>query len=87
MLSVLRAFWHVFLICVEYVSFVSSVSPRILGVCVVGSCVLFMVSIGVWLYCAGSGVNSVAVVFVALSLRLLAMVQLCMLLRCGCMLF
>lgn len=75
MLSVLRAFVQLFLMCSAYVSFVSKVRPKIFGLCVKGSAVLSICSEGVVLYSAGSGVNSVVVVFVAFRVRLLVRVQ------------
>ena len=65
MFIVCFAFCAVFVMCCAYVSFVSNVSPRILGVFVVGSGVLSIWRFMGWLYCAVSGVKSVAVVFVA----------------------
>ena len=65
----------VLLMCCEYVSFVSSVRPKIFGCLTVGSCVLFMCSVRVVEYSAGSGVKSVVVVFEALSVSWLLVVH------------
>lgn len=64
MFCLVRVF--VFRMCWANVSFGSQVSPRIRGSLTVGSMVLFICSVSVVLYSAGSGVNSVVVVLSAL---------------------
>ena len=59
-----------------YVSLGSKVSPSIFGFLCVGSCVLFMFSVSVVEYSAGSGVNSV-VVLLAFSVSWLLHVHSC----------
>ena len=57
-------------------SFGSSVSPSILGCLFVGSVSLFICSVRVVLYCAGSGVKSVVVVYEVLNDNWFCIVQL-----------
>ncbi len=87
MLSVLRALFAVFCMCVLNVNLGSKVIPSILGCLCVGIVVLFMCRCSVVLYCAGSGVSSVAVVLSAFSVSWLFCVHVCMSCRYGCMLF
>ena len=75
--SVGFARFSVFCVCCAYVSLGSSVSPSILGCLSVGSVVLFILSVSVVLYCAGSGVKSVVVVLFAFSLSWLFVVHSC----------
>ena len=65
------------LICSLNVSLGSKVSPSILGLRIVGSCVLSSCSDSSSLYSAGSGVKSVVIVLLALSFRSFAFVQVC----------
>lgn len=65
MLIVCFALVSVLFMWLEYVSLGSSVNPSILGSLTVGSCVLFICSVSVVEYSAGSGVNRVVVVLVA----------------------
>lgn len=65
----------VFFMCGVNVSFVSKVRPSIFGCCTVGSVMLSAVSASSVLYSAGSGVNSVVAVFVALSVSWLFFVH------------
>jgi hypothetical protein len=67
--------------CVLKVSFGSKVSPSILGLRTVGMSVLLRLSCV--LYSAGSGVNRVAVLFVALSCSWFSVVHVCMVCRYG----
>ena len=76
-LRVCLAFCVVSFMCCEYVSLGSKVTPSILGLRTVGSSVLSILSVSVVLYSAGSGVNSVVCVLVALSVSWLCCVQLC----------
>ena len=66
-----------FCMCVEYVSLGSSVSPSILGFFCVGNVSLFICSVRVVLYCAGSGVKSVVVVLDVFSVSWFCCVQSC----------
>ena len=66
-----------FCMWVAYVSFGSSVSPRILGFFTVGSVSFSICKLRVVLYCAGSGVNSVVVVLVVLRESWFCCVQSC----------
>ena len=83
-LIVFVAFVFVFCMCVEYVSFGSSVRPSILGLVFVGSVSLFICSVKVVLYCAGSGVKSVVVVLDVFSVSWFCCVQSCICCRYGC---
>ena len=74
-LSVDFAFCAVFRTCLEYVSLGSNVRPRIFGSLIVGKVVLSICKLSFVLYCAGSGVNKVVVVLVALSDCWLSMVH------------
>ena len=65
------------LICSLNVSLGSKVSPSILGLRIVGSCVLSSCSDSLSLYSAGSWVKSVVIVLLALSFRSFAFVQVC----------
>ena len=69
------AFCLVVWMCELYVSFGSKVNPSILGFLVVGSGWLSIVSVSWVLNSAGSGVNRVAVVLAAFSVRLLFSAQ------------
>ena len=65
------------LICSLNVSLGSKVSPSILGLRIVGSCVLSSCSDSSSLYSAVSGVKSVVIVLLALSFRSFVFVQVC----------
>ena len=72
---VLFDFSLVIFVCSEKVSFGSKVTPSILGFFGVGMVWLFIVSVSVVLYSAGSGVNRVACDFSGLSCRSFSFVQ------------
>ena len=78
MFSVLRALVMVFCMCLLYVSLGSKVKPSIFGCLVVGSVVSLSVILSCLLYCAGSGVISVTVVFVSFSCSWFVCVHMCM---------
>ena len=71
--------------CVLYVSFGSSVRPKIFGCVAMGSALLCIFNFRFALYSAGSGVNRVQVVLSGLMCRLLCFVQAKTLSRYGCM--
>ena len=74
--------------CVLYVSFRSTVSPRTCGCVAMGSAVLFILRSS-YLYSTGSGVNIVRVVLSGFNARLLCFVQvktLCIYYGCMCFL-
>ena len=74
----------VFCMWLAYVSFGSSVSPRIFGFLIVGSVSLLICRFRVLLYCAGSGVNRVVVVLVVLRESWFCWVQSCVCCRYCC---
>ena len=63
--------------CLLKVSLGSKVTPRIFGSVCVGSVVLFICSVSVVLYSAGSGVKRVVVVLFAFSVSWFCCVQVC----------
>ena len=73
--------------CVLYVSFGSKVRPRTFGCVVIGRAMLVNFRAILLLYCAGSGVNRVQVVFSGFSVILFCFVQLKTVCRYGCMYF
>ena len=80
---VLSALVLVCFMCSLYVSLGSCVSPRILGLLVVGRMVWSIVRFRLLLYSAGSGVNRVVQVLLALSCMSLSFVHSCMSCRKG----
>ena len=75
--------------CVLYVSFGSKVRSRTFGCVAMGSALLFIVRsrLLVYVYSAGSGVNTVQVVLSGFSKRLFCFVQAKTLCMYGCMYF
>ena len=84
MLMVLCAFCLVVCMCWLNVSLGSSVMPSILGLCIVLMLVPAICSVSVLLYSAGSGVSSVEVVFVGLSVSWLCVAHVAICSRYGC---
>ena len=58
-IDLFASFSFVIFVCSLKVNLVSKVTPSLLGCLTVGICVLFIVSVRVVLYSAGSGVKSV----------------------------